>query len=76
MAIVEQRQCDACGKINTGKRKVTGMKIISDEGIRHQLDLCGPCFNSLKAEYGATPVSVAPRRRFEVVNPDEIELLD
>lgn len=76
MAVIKKRQCDSCERIGNAKIVVTEIRMTDDTGNRYAVDLCNRCFSEMKDEYGVTAVAVTPRRKFEVVNLEDIEIAD
>lgn len=76
MAVIKKRQCDSCGRISNPKIVVAEIRMTDDAGNRYTVDLCKRCFGELKDEYGVAAIATTPRRQFEVVNLEDIEIRD
>lgn len=76
MAVIQKRQCDACHRISNTKILVWAIRMTDDSNNRYGVDLCQRCFRELKDEYGVTALAVTPRRQFQVVNEEDIEIFD
>jgi hypothetical protein len=76
MAVIKKRQCDSCERISNAKIVVSEIRMTDDAGNRYSVDLCHRCFGELKDEYGVAAIATTPRRQFEVVNLEDIEIRD
>lgn len=76
MAVIKKRQCDSCERISNAKIIVSEIRMTDDSNNRYAVDLCQRCFGELKDEYGVTTLVITPRRHFQVVNEEDIEIVD